>query len=106
MLEKCLEKTTDFVTVANVATMMRHQGILSDKVMQIVASFITSAPTMPCDELSHFTAMLLSVDMQRIVNVESNIHHLEEAIIKNLHQMSPDNFATIFYALTVGQEIL
>ena len=84
MLEKSLEKTTDFVTVANVATMMRHQGILSDKVMRIVASFISSAATMSCDELSHFTAMLLSVDMQRIVNVESDLPKLQEALLKNM----------------------
>ena len=84
MLEKCLEQTTDFVTVANVATMMRHQGILSDKVMRIVASFISNAATMSCDELSHFTAMLLSVDMQRIVNVESDLPKLQGALLKNM----------------------
>ena len=33
MLEKSLTKISDFATVANVATMMKHQGILSQNVM-------------------------------------------------------------------------
>lgn len=104
MLEISLAKTSDFSIVANVATMMKHQEILSNKVMQIIASFIEKANNMDSDELSHLTAMILSDEMRQAVDVKKVLPRLEDALISNLKHMTVDNYSLICYALTEGQE--
>ena len=61
---------------------------------------------MGCDELSNFTAMFLSEEMQHAFDVESELTRLEEALFRNLQQMNPSNFSLICFALTAGQENL
>ena len=85
MLEISLSKIGDFPTVANIATMMKHQGILSKKTMQIVARFIDKIDSMDCDQLSHFTLMFLSKESQQAFDVEKELPRLEEALCKNLN---------------------
>ena len=78
---------------------MKAFGMLSNKILRVVAGHFSEIKNMTSSQLSLYTVIYCSQEMQRAISInpsgKNNLEKLEFILIKNLETFNSHEFATI-----------
>ena len=84
-----------FADVMEIVSLLKDQGLLNNRIMRAVSSYVDDVATMSPLELSFFVQVFTSDEMQQATVIRGGLAKIEDALLKQVDNFSVEEFSRI-----------